>query len=180
MIVYICQCYSLNTSHHLPPCCVHKSILYVCDSIPALQIVHQYHFSKFHLPMLSHVRLFATLWTIACQAPLFMGFSRQEYLSVLPSPGRGDLPNPGTESPSPGSPARAGGFFTICIERKWKLLSCVWLFATPWTVVHGIFQARILEWVPFPFSRGSSQLRDWTLVSCMPGAFFTRWATREA
>ena len=44
--------------------------------------------------------------------------------------------------------------------------------------VHGILQARILEWVAFPFSRGSSQPRDWTQVSCIAGGFFTRWATR--
>ena len=46
--------------------------------------------------------------------------------------------------------------------------------------VHGILQARILEWVAFPFSRGSSQPRDWTQVSCTAGRFFTSWATREA
>ena len=45
---------------------------------------------------------------------------------------------------------------------------------------HGILQARILEWVAFPFSRGSSQLRDWTQVSCIAGEFFTSWATKEA
>ena len=39
-----------------------------------------------------HVQLFATLWTVACQAPLFMGFSRQEYWSWLPCPSLGDLP----------------------------------------------------------------------------------------
>ena len=50
-------------------------------------------------------------------------------------------------------------------EVKWKSLSRVWLFATPWTVVHGILQARILEWVSFPFSRGTSQPRDRTQVS---------------
>ena len=44
----------------------------------------------------------------------------------------------------------------------------------------GILQARILEWVAFPFSRGSSQPRDWTLVSHIAGEFFTSWATREA
>ena len=44
----------------------------------------------------------AILWTEACQAPLSMGFSRQEYWSGLPFPSPGDLPNPGTE---PGSPA---------------------------------------------------------------------------
>ena len=46
--------------------------------------------------------------------------------------------------------------------------------------VHGILQARILEWVADTFSRGSSQPRDWTQVSCIAGRFFTSWATREA
>ena len=68
----------------------------------------------------------------------------------------------------------------VMCERKWKLLSHVQLFATPWTTVHGILQARILEWVAFPFSRGSSQPRDQTQVSHITGRFFTSWATREA
>ena len=42
--------------------------------------------------------------------------------------------------------------------------------------IHGILQARILEWVAFPFSRESSQPRDWTQVSCIAGGFFTSWA----
>ena len=46
--------------------------------------------------------------------------------------------------------------------------------------VHGILQARIVEWVAMPSSRGSSQLRDQTQVSCIAGGFFTVWATREA
>ena len=50
--------------------------------------------------MLSHVWLFAITWTVACQAPLSMGFSRQEYWSGLPFPSPGDLPDPGTELPS--------------------------------------------------------------------------------
>ena len=45
---------------------------------------------------------------------------------------------------------------------------------------HGILQARILEWVAFPFSWGSSQPRDWTQVSRTAGRFFTSWATGEA
>ena len=45
---------------------------------------------------------------------------------------------------------------------------------------HGILQARILEWVAFPFSRGSSQPRDQTQVSCIAGRFFISWSTREA
>ena len=46
--------------------------------------------------------------------------------------------------------------------------------------VHGILQARILEWVAFTFSRASSQPRDWTQVPCIAGRFCTIWATREA
>ena len=46
--------------------------------------------------------------------------------------------------------------------------------------IHGILQARILEWVAFPFSRGSSQHRDQTQASRIAGRFFTCWATREA
>ena len=51
--------------------------------------------------LLSHVRLFVTQWTVAHQAPLSMGFSRQEYWSGLPFPSTGDLPNPGIEPRSP-------------------------------------------------------------------------------
>ena len=58
------------------------------------------------------VQFFATLWTVALQAPLSMGFPRQEYRSGLPFPPPGDLPNPGIEPTSLTSPALAGGFFT--------------------------------------------------------------------
>ena len=53
----------------------------------------------------------------------------------------------------------------------WKLLSHVQLLVTPWTVVHGILQARILEWIAFPFSRVSSPPRDQTQVSHIAGGF---------
>ena len=56
---------------------------------------------KVKVKSLSRVRLFATPWTVAYQAPPSMGFSRQEYWSGLPFPSPGDLPNPGIE---PGSP----------------------------------------------------------------------------
>ena len=65
-------------------------------------------------------------------------------------------------------------------------LGCVWLFATLWTIAHqaslsmGTLQARILEWVAMPSSKGSSQLRDRTQVSCIASGFFTIWAIREA
>ena len=57
------------------------------------------------LSCFSHVRFFATLWTVSCQALLSIGFFRQEYWSGLPCPPPGDLPNPGTEPTSPVSPA---------------------------------------------------------------------------
>ena len=59
--------------------------------------------------VLSPVRLFATLWIVACQAPLSMEFSRQEHWSGLPCPSLGNLPKPGME---PASPALSGRFFT--------------------------------------------------------------------
>ena len=58
------------------------------------------------------VRLCVTLQTLACQAPLSMGFSRQEYWSELPCPPLRDFPDSGTEPVSLTSPVLAGGFFT--------------------------------------------------------------------
>ena len=63
---------------------------------------------------------------------------------------------------------------------KWKSFSPVWLCDPMDYTVHGILQTRILEWVAFPFSRGSSQSRDWTHVSHIASWFFTSRATREA
>ena len=60
----------------------------------------------------SCVLLFVIPWTVAHQAPLSMGFSRQEYWSGLPCPPPGDLPDPGIELMSVMSPVLAGGFFT--------------------------------------------------------------------
>ena len=76
------------------------------------------------LLLLSHlipVQLFATLWTIAYQAPLSMGFSRKEYQSGLPCPPPGDLPNPGIEPRSLVSPAFPGGFFIT--STTWEALT---------------------------------------------------------
>ena len=60
-----------------------------------------------------HVRIFATLWTIAHQAPLSMGLSRQEYWRGLPCPPLWDLSDPGIEPEFLISPSLAGRFFTI-------------------------------------------------------------------
>ena len=71
------------------------------------------------LSRFSHIRLFVTLWTVALQAPMSMGFSRQEYWSGLPYPPR-DLPDSGIEPMSPMSPSLAGKFFTT--STIWELL----------------------------------------------------------
>ena len=63
------------------------------------------------LSRFSRVRLFATLWTVARQAPLSMAFSRQAYWSGYPRPSLGDLPHPGIEPASLTSPAFTGRFF---------------------------------------------------------------------
>ena len=85
--------------------------------------------------VLNHVHLPETPWIVACQAPLSMGFSRQEYWSGLPFPSPRDLPNPGIK---PRSPALAGRFFTSHATREAQggilvLPSHVQLFVTLWT-----------------------------------------------
>ena len=66
----------------------------------------------------SYVRLCVTLCTVACQAPLSMGFYRQEYWNGLLCPPPGDLPNPGMELVSLMFPALAGRFFTTSATCK--------------------------------------------------------------
>ena len=68
--------------------------------------------------MLSCVSDFAAPWTVAHQAPLSMGFSKQEHWSGLPLPSPGNLAHPGTESESPPSPVSAGRFFTTAPPEK--------------------------------------------------------------
>ena len=82
---------------------------------------------------LSHAQFFATPWTVAGQAPLSMGFPRQEYWSGLPFPSPGDLSDPGIE---PVSPALAGGFFTA--EPPGKPTESVELMQIKWGRVSGI------------------------------------------
>ena len=63
---------------------------------------------------------------------------------------------------------------------KWRSLSCVQLCDLMDYTVYGILQTKILEWVAFPSSRGSSKPRDQTQVSWIAAEFFTSWATKEA
>ena len=102
---------------------------------------------------------FATPWTTVHQASLSMGFSRHEYWRGLPFLPPGDLPDPGIE--------------LMCVYESCSVVPNS--FETPWTIL----QARILEWVAFSFSRGSSQPRVRIGVSWITGRFFTNWAIRE-
>ena len=79
--------------------------------------------------LLSRVQLLVTPWTAAYQAPLSMGFSRQESWSGLPCPPPGDLPDPGIEPVSLLSPALADGFLTT--RASWKVWEAPKLFFIP-------------------------------------------------
>ena len=113
----------------------------------------------------SHVQLLVTPWTVACQVPLSMEFSRQEYWSGLPCPPPDDLSNPGIEPTSPALqvdslPLNHWGSPNTLWKVKVKVLviqSCLTLCDTmdcspPGSSVHGSFQARVLEWGAIAFS----------------------------
>ena len=101
------------------------------------------------LSRFSHVWLFATLWTIACQGPLSMGFSRQKYWIELPCPPSGGLPDPGIEPVSLMSPALAGRFFTT--SATWEALSGPWLalyyFFLPYLISTSLCSLFPTHWV---------------------------------
>ena len=146
-----------------------------------------YIYTSWSCIVLSCVQLFVTLWNIAHQAPLSVGFSRWENWSGLPFPSSGDLPNPRIEpvflslqvdsllAESSGKPIYASVCVYICACVSLCIL-CMYLHMFIWErdiggiYRHGIFQKRILEWVAISFFRGSSQPRDWTrssYVSCL-------------
>ena len=113
---------------------------------------------KVKVKSLSRVRLLATPWTAAYQAPPSMGFSRQEYWSGVP------LPFP---------------YMSLYTVKVKVTQLCPTLCNPMDCTVHGILQVRILEWAAVSFSRASSQPRDRTQVSRIAGGFFTSWSRRE-
>ena len=117
---------------------------------------------------ISRAWLFATPWTVARQAPLSMGFPRQEYWSTM------RFPSPQKKFNQPVHLSEVKSISRV------RLFATLWTAAPPGSSVHGIFQARVLEWVAIFSSRGSSQPRDWTQVSCIADRRFTIWATRKA
>ena len=138
--------------------------------------------------MLSHfscLQLFATLWTVALQALLWVGFSRQEYRNGLPFSFLQGVFQSQESNPcllwllhcrqildcwaTGGEGEVAQSCPTLCDPVDCNLLG----FSD-----HGILQVRIPEWIAISFSRGSSRPRDWTQVSCIVNRHFAVWATR--
>ena len=92
-----------------------------------LAFLEVYVFYEHMLSCVSHVRPFATLWTAAHQAPLSLGFFRQEYSSGLPCPLPGNLLNSGVKPASLMSPALAGIFFTTSATWEAHFFFTRWL-----------------------------------------------------
>ena len=135
-----------------------------------------------------------------------MGFSRQESWSRLPWPLAGTLTQVSNSHLLHLLYWQAGSVTLAPLESPFYILfrtylscgsqrkkesesevaqSCLTLCdpvdcSLPGSSIHGILQARILEWVAISFSRGSSRPRDWTQVSCIVGRCFNLWTTREA
>ena len=84
------------------------------------------------LSRFGNVWCFATLWTIACQAPLSLGFCSQEFQSGLPFPPLGHLPDPGMELTTPAAPRLAGEFFTTEPPGKTLRLHFKHQFSVQW------------------------------------------------
>ena len=114
----------------------------------------------------SHVQLSGTLWTVACQAPLSMGWSKQEYWSGLPYPPLGDLPNPGIEPASLKSPAWQVGSLPLASLGKLKnwgasKLEELWIYTVRiiWRVVLATLSS-ILVWRT-PWTEEPGGLSPW-------------------
>ena len=116
---------------------------------------------------------FATPWTVAHQAPLFMGFCRQVYQSGLPVPSPGDFLDPRIE---PVSPLLAGRFFTAKPPGKpiwlWVVviqsLSHVHLFVTPWTAAHQVSLSFTISWSLLKLISIESVMPSNHLILCCP------------
>ena len=126
------------------------------------------------LSSFSHIQLFATLWTVACQAPLFMGFSKQKYWSgfAMTSPRGFSWPRDLTSFSYVSCIGRQVLYYYCLLESptkvkwkwKWYSLGHVLLFATPWSVAH---QA--------PLSMKFSRQEYWSGLPCPPPGDAPNW-----
>ena len=133
-----------------------------------------------HAP--GHVRFFATPWTVACQVPLSVEFSKRECWSRWSFPTPWYLPEPGTKPLSLASPAadslppchlRSYVYLTCMHECILSCFSHVWLSATPWTIAHQVplsmefSKQECWRGAVTSYSRGPSWLRDQIHTSCL-------------
>ena len=114
------------------------------------------------LSCFSHAQLFATLWTVACQTLLSMGFSSQEYWSGLPFPPAWDLPDPEIKPASLLSPALVGRFFTASAtwETTQHFLVAEWCFPLEeplWSHSHSVYFG--WSWLPLDQGEHVTQTR---------------------
>ena len=157
----------------------------------------------------SFVFLCVTLWTVAWQVPLSMGFSRQEYWSGLPCLSLGDLPDPGIKPMSLMSPPLAGRFLPLVppgkpmhvythTKRYMTTLNCLWYVCVclvtqlgptlcnpmdcspPGSFVHGDSLSKNIGVGCHALLQGIFPTQDRSQVSCTADGFFTIWAAREA
>ena len=124
-----------------------------------IYILHAYMLSCF-----SPVQLFVTLWTVAHQSPLSMGFSRQEYWSGLLCPPPGDLPHPEIELASLMSPALSGGFFTT--STTWEAHLYTYMLRVNLHCCR--VETRRRQWQPTPVLLPGKSYGQRSLVGCSP------------
>ena len=137
--------------------------------------------------LLSHVQLFMTAWTAALQASLFFTSPRvcpnSCPLSWWCHPTISSSVTPFSYPQYFKDYGMSSNYLSNNLVLVFRSCLTLWEpmdYSPPGSSVHGILQARIVEWVAIPFSRRSFWPRSWTWVSCIAGGFFTIWATREA
>ena len=135
------------------------------------------------LSRFSHAQVFLTPWTIACQASLSMGFSRQQYQSGLPRPPPGDPPNPGIEPTSLMSPALSDEFLTSTIWetlKKRSLIQRQFLF-TQDSISNLTEIADVADLLAlFPMLQAFRNINMWDSVMSFWRTPFTLWALFES
>ena len=104
---------------------------------------HSYIYIHICTQLISHFQVFKNPWTVACQAPLSMEFSRQEHWSGMPMSTSGDLPNPGMEPWGLASPALVGRLFTTVPPEE-----PTYMYTNPYICISIYTYIRFLQWSP--------------------------------
>ena len=145
-----------------------------------------------HAQSLSRVWLFCNRMDCSPPGLSVHGIPQPRILEWVAISSPGDLSDPKIKPMSPAAPGRQILYYWTTWETGKKYILCMLVTKSrqalwnpkdcspPGFSVHGILQARILEWVAISFFRASSQPRDWFQVCCITDGFSTIWTTREA